>query len=52
MVLSIGLIAQSDIGIISDTKILIYDGESNSFNRFLNKNYKNTYHYSKNNLLM
>lgn len=44
--------SQSDIGIISDTKILIYDGESNSFNRFLNKNYKNTYHYSKNNLLM
>ena len=42
----------SDVGIISDIKILIYDHGSNGAMRLLFKNYKNTYHFSKNRFLM
>lgn len=44
--------SQSDIGIINDPNILIYDETSTCLKRFFFKNYKNTYHYSKNKLLI
>jgi inositol phosphorylceramide mannosyltransferase catalytic subunit len=43
---------KSDVGFISDTNILIYNHGSTGLKRLLFKNYKNTYHFSKNSFLM